>query len=228
MARVDHVLVAVADLDASSAGWTRAGLAPTRGGEHPGGTHNALLRGPEPAYVELIAAHADGTSANAERVRDHHGPLSWAVAVDDIGAARAAVLAAGHDAGPIEDGARVTPAGDRLAWRTCNLAAQPLHDYVPFLIDWGTPMPAGSPTGPLLRTVVLEVPDPAALAALLTMVGLRSVPDMPGVTVSDGRVEVRIREGRGRLVGIGVVTPDLAAGVLDLDGLEVTVLDRSG
>ncbi len=224
MARVDHLLVAVADVDASSARWARAGLAPTRGGEHPGGTHNALLRGPEPAYVELIAAHADGTSETARRVRDNPGPLSWAVAVDDMDAARTALRAAGYDVGRVEDGSRVTPTGEWLAWRTCALGPYAVHDYLPFLIEWATPMPPGPPGGPRLRTVTFEVPEPAALAALLAVVGLTPVPDAPEVTVSDGRVDVRIRPGGGRLVGVGLVGVGQGPGLLDLDGLAVAVL----
>ena len=34
----------------------RGGLPAVRGGAHPVGTENVLVRGPKPAYVELIAA----------------------------------------------------------------------------------------------------------------------------------------------------------------------------
>ena len=58
-ARFDHLVVSVADLDAAAARWAAAGLRPHRGGRHPGGTVNALIRGPRTGYVELISTEPD-------------------------------------------------------------------------------------------------------------------------------------------------------------------------
>ncbi|WP_051580515.1 VOC family protein [Pseudonocardia acaciae] len=222
MTRVDHLLVAVTDVPAAAARWTRAGLRAELGGHHPAGTSNALVRGPEPAYIELIGADPAATSPNARRVRASPGPLSWAIAVDDIDATRAEVIAAGHTPGDVQEGARTTPDGEHLSWRTCELGPGALHPYLPFLIDWRTPLPAGPPDGPRLRAVVLAVPEPEPLAELLSGCGLRRR-RAPGVHLGDGRVDVELREGPGRLVRAEVELPATHAGPTVLDGLDVTV-----
>ena len=55
-ARLDHLVISVPDLAEAARRWTGAGLPAVPGGAHPVGTVNALVRGPEAAYVELIAA----------------------------------------------------------------------------------------------------------------------------------------------------------------------------
>ena len=75
-ARFDHLVVAVEDLDDAMARWTAAGLPAARGGAHPVGTVNALVRGPGPAYVELIAPGSDESNPWLDRVRSARGPIS--------------------------------------------------------------------------------------------------------------------------------------------------------
>jgi hypothetical protein len=76
MTRVDHIVVSVAELPSAIARWRTAGLPPTLGGRHPWGTSNALVRGPDRGYLELITAD-DGDDPVAIRVRTAPGPLSW-------------------------------------------------------------------------------------------------------------------------------------------------------
>lgn len=111
MPHLDHVVISVADLSGAAVRWARLGLPSTAGGRHPGGTANILIRGPRSAYVELITANEDADNHWAERVRSTHGPLSFAVAVDDLDEAREAAIGVGFTPGPIRDGARVTPTG---------------------------------------------------------------------------------------------------------------------
>ena len=83
-ARFDHLVVAVEDLDEAAARWRAAGIPAERGGAHPVGTENVLVRGPAPAYVELIAAGSGESNPWLDRIRSARGPISWAVAVDDL------------------------------------------------------------------------------------------------------------------------------------------------
>ncbi len=170
-ARFDHLVVAVEDLDAATARWRAAGLPATRGGRHPVGTENVLVRGPHPAYVELIAAGADESNPWLDRVRSARGPISWAVAVDDLDAARAALLAAGFDPDPPVPGSRRTPDGDVVAWQVCDVGPGPYDGSLPFLIEWTTPMPPGPADGPVVEHVTLTPPDPDRLADLLLALG---------------------------------------------------------
>jgi hypothetical protein len=184
--RFDHLVIAVDDLDAATARWTAAGILATRGGAHPVGTENALVRGPRPAYVELIAAGAAGSNPWLDRVRSAAGPISWAIAVDDVEAARALLVGAGFDPRPVTEGSRRTPDGDTVAWRMCDVGPGPYDDGLPFLIEWTTPMPAGPAEGPVVSHVTLTPPDPDRVADLLLALGFGAVSHWPRRVFRDG------------------------------------------
>ncbi|WP_426242686.1 VOC family protein [Nocardioides sp. LHG3406-4] len=225
MTFVDHLLVSVSDPGRARERWSRAGLTATVGGEHPGGTSNSLVRGPRAAFVELITAAPDATSEAGRRVLETSGPFSWALRVTDMEKVRAAVVAAGFDAGDIHDGSRTTPAGDVIRWRICDLAPIPLHPYIPFLIEWETPMPAGPADGPVLVAVTLECPDPQGLGALLAHAGLP--PAEGGAHVfDDGDVVVTLAPGDGGVRVAELAVPDGPQPDIELDGLLVRRVAR--
>ena len=170
-ARFDHLVVAVEDLDEAAARWRAAGLPASRGGAHPVGTQNVLVRGPQPAYVELIAAGSGESNPWLDRVRAARGLISWAIAVDDIDAAREALVEAGFEPDPPVPGSRRTPTGDLLEWRVCDVGTGPYDGTLPFLIQWTTPMPPGPADGPVIEHVSLTPPDPDRLADLLQVLG---------------------------------------------------------
>jgi hypothetical protein len=170
-ARFDHLVVAVEDLDAAAARWRAAGVPAERGGAHPMGTENVLVRGPEAAYVELIAAGSDERNPWLDRIRAARGTISWAIAVDDIDAAHAALAAAGFDPDPPVPGSRRTPDGDLVEWRVCDLAEGPYDDALPFLIEWTTPMAPGPADGAVVESIGLRPPDPDRVADLLLALG---------------------------------------------------------
>lgn len=174
-ARFDHLVVAVEDLDEAAARWRAAGLPAERGGAHPVGTENVLVRGPGAAYVELIAAGSDESNPWLDRIRSARGPISWAVAVDDLDEARTSLLAAGFEPGPPVPGSRRTPGGELLEWRVCDVGPGPYDGSLPFLIEWKTPMGPGPADGPVLVSVVLTPPDPGRVSDLLVALGLDAV-----------------------------------------------------
>lgn len=170
-ARFDHLVVAVDDLDEAATRWRAAGLPAVRGGAHPVGTENVLVRGPRAAYVELIAAGSDESNPWLDRVRSARGPISWAVAVDDIDAARGTLAEAGFDPDPAVPGSRRTPDGDVVAWRVCDVGPGPYDGSLPFLIEWSTPMAPGPADGAIVEHVSLTPPDPERVADLLLALG---------------------------------------------------------
>ncbi len=170
-ARFDHLVVAVDDLDAAATRWHAAGLSALRGGAHPVGTENVLVRGPREAYVELIAAGSPESNPWLDRVRPARGPISWAIAVDDVDAARTALADAGFDPCPVMEGSRATPEGDIVAWRMCDVGPGPYDASLPFLIEWSTPMAPGPADGPVVEHVSLTPPDPERVADLLLALG---------------------------------------------------------
>jgi Glyoxalase-like domain/Family of unknown function (DUF6226) len=184
--RFDHLVIAVADLDEATARWTAAGIPATRGGAHPVGTVNALVRGPRPAYVELIAAGRPEANAWLDRVRSTRGPISWAIAVDDVEAARETLVEAGISPQPVTEGSRRTPDGDTVAWRMCDVGPGPYDAGLPFLIEWTTPMPAGPSDGPVVTYVTLTPPDADRVADLLLALGFGAVSHWPRRVFRDG------------------------------------------
>lgn len=234
--RFDHLVIAVDDLDAAIGRWSDADLPAVRGGRHPGGTENALIRGPGPGYVELIAAAPQASGPWADRVRAHPGPLSWAIAVDDLVATRAAVVAAGFEPGEIADGSRITPNGDTIRWRMLQVGAEPLDSELPFLIHWVQPMAPGPAEGPVITSLDITVEDDARLRRLLVAVGLVEDPDWPnsfaeppdadrpihrrGVRISISRADGRIdlpEQRPGRIVAVAEAERDPGRARVDLD-----------
>ncbi|WP_107765380.1 DUF6226 family protein [Nocardioides terrigena] len=185
-ARFDHLVIAVADLDEAVARWTGAGIPAARGGAHPVGTVNALVRGPGAAYLELIAAGRDESNPWLDRVRSASGPISWAVAVDDVDAARDVLLDAGFEPRPVTEGSRLTPDGDTVAWRMCDVGSGPYDAGLPFLIEWTTPMPPGPSDGPVVRHLALAPPDPDRVADLLLALGFAAQVLWPRRVFHDG------------------------------------------
>lgn len=190
-ARFDHLVVAVDDLDEAAARWRAAGLGAEHGGAHPVGTVNVLVRGPQAAYVELIAAGSDESNPWLDRVRPARGPISWALAVDDVDVAHAALVGAGFEPGPVRDGSRTTPAGEVVAWRMCDVGPGPYDGSLPFLIQWTSPMGPGPADGPVVEHVTLTPPDPERVADLLLALGMEPSRHWPRRVFLDA-AEVRV------------------------------------
>ncbi len=224
-ARIDHVVVAVGDATDAARRWTAAGLAALPGGRHPGGTVNALVRGPAPAYVELIGAGEGASGAWADRVREASGPLSWAVAVDDIAAARNALLAGGFRPGEVYDGARVTSSGHQLRWRLCDVGPRAFDPDLPFLIEWLVGMAPGPAEGPVITWLHAAPANAEALARMLRTLGFPESPQFPGTLFGDestGMVSVAAGQGGVTSLTVDSAVPGPHRTVV-LDGLEVHV-----
>jgi len=185
---IDHLVIAVPDLDSAAAELeARVGLAVTGGGRHPGaGTLNRLAFLADGAYLELIA------------VEDRNAALGWPVGRATVEAleARGAGLATfallddrleltvpeleanGSTIGPVQAGSRRRPDGELVEWWTAAPERIGL-DAVPFLIrhantgaEWGPEAlaarrdfrhPIGSPA--LLVRLDIATADPPSLAA---------------------------------------------------------------
>jgi hypothetical protein len=203
---IDHVLLATRDLaEAARELEARHGLRSIAGGRHPGwGTENRIVPLGD-AYLELVAV------ANLEEARDSAfgqwvarvgsqllRPLGWAVRpvdLDDV--ARRQGLA-------VTSGARVTPTGERLAWRTAGVDRAAAEPSLPFFIEWepGSRFPGSSDTDAQARLVRLVLGgDPSRLASWL---GGRELP-------------LEVRHGEPAVVAVTVRTP---AGETVLEALD--------
>ena len=144
MMRLDHVLLAVGDLDAATRDVrARLGLNALVGGVHPGrGTHNSLVHFGS-AYLELIGVN-EPSSPRAQGLlgflAEGDGPYGFALAVADLAEAAATLRARGLGVSEPRDGSRRTPEGTLLRWRSADLSRGPGGTRggapLPFLIEW--------------------------------------------------------------------------------------------
>ena len=205
---LDHVILAVPDLDHAAAALERVlGLRATRGGRHPTlGTENSLvpLGG---AYLELVAVtdeeaatgSAFGRSALAAR---REGPrfTGWVARTDDLDAAA--------DGAEIVALSRETPDGGRITWRMAAVERLGDGGVLPPLLSWDdeeSAPPFAEPDHPAghLTLDSVEIGDPGnELAALPAVARLWIEPDEPrGVRC------VRLLAGGRELI----VTPTVVA-----------------
>jgi hypothetical protein len=168
--RIDHVLYAVADLEAGATRFEEdLGLESVPGGKHPGwGTANRIVPlGPD--YLELIGVADPAVASSSESGRlvlDAGDRLvGWAVATDDIGSVAARL---GLE---LQRGTRKRPDGVRLAWRLAGVGdALRSNGTLPFFIQWDGPSvlhPGGDPSAPAGISWVEVAGDEAELRAWL-------------------------------------------------------------
>jgi catechol 2,3-dioxygenase-like lactoylglutathione lyase family enzyme len=221
---LDHVGVAVPDLDAAAAEWAALGftvqkLAPHMSDGRPTGTgnRNVMLR---EGYVELLAtidpARPSGTIA---RFLAHHtGVHVLTLATDDEDAALARLERAGF-ATAIARSSRPAPPAEGLA----EFARIPLAEADPRLqllrhltpgLVWQEEFLVHANGARALREVVVAADPPAEFAARLSRVaGLALVPDPAGglaLPVPGGRVRILPPEVAARLLP-GAEIPTLPA-----------------
>jgi hypothetical protein len=138
---LDHVVVAVADLEgAATAFMNRYGLASYEGGRHAGlGTANRIIPlGRE--YIELLAVVDRDSAADSRigswiaRAATAPGRLaSWCLGTDDLnGIARRTGLAP-------QAMTRTRPDGVTLSWRSAGFDRAMDSPGLPFFISWDVP-----------------------------------------------------------------------------------------
>lgn len=196
MRGIDHIVIAVRDLALASNDYAQLGFTVTPGGEHTGGaTHNALISFADGAYFELIAFR------EPDRPQEHkwwakfakgEGTVDFALRADDVAAEATRLTEAGIEIDGPQDGGRLRPDGERIAWRNLGLTAAGAP--LPFVIEDVTPremrVPPGAATEHPLGvagiagvTLIVDDLDRASglFAALLDTSGEPSSSDIAGV-----------------------------------------------
>jgi hypothetical protein len=136
---LDHVLIAVADLNAAGLEIEeRYGLTSVEGGHHPAwGTANRIVPLGD-SYLELIAVvDTDKASQSpigrwvASAADSSLRPLGWAVRTSELDAVAVRLGLTIHA------GSRRTPDGGELRWRSAGLDQAAAEPSLPFFIEWG-------------------------------------------------------------------------------------------
>ena len=123
---LDHIVIAVHNLEAAIADYRAMGFQVMVGGQHPGRTsHNALVVFADGSYLEIIAWRAPAPEERWYRtLRDHgEGLVDFALLPPNTVQALAEARARGLDTltGPLAGG-RVRPDGAQLLWQTARHA----------------------------------------------------------------------------------------------------------
>ncbi len=155
---LDHIVIAVQDLERTIADYTALGFNVLRGGEHPGrSTHNALVVFADGAYFELIAWRAPAPEERWWQQLQRHGEgiVDFALLPTETGAVVAAARARGLDYEAPYEGGRLRPDGAQLRWRNARARSQDL----PFL--WRRPHAARPAVCPKGRRACTPTAPPA-------------------------------------------------------------------
>ncbi len=136
---IDHIVIAVRDLDAAIQHYTDAGFTVVRGGRHNIGTHNALIAFADGAYIELIAFlnPVPGHPWHAA-LEKGGGIVDFCMQTDDLAADVELLRRAGATMGDPSPMTRERPDGYRVSW-VLSIPAPPFTGQVPFLIKDETP-----------------------------------------------------------------------------------------
>lgn len=133
---IDHLVILVPELNAAMETYRQLGFQVLPGGEHPYGTHNALVTFQDGSYLELIAFREPDQPHDHRwyRFLDRPGLVDFAIGAENIDPELDRIRAAGIAYDGPKPGARQRPDGVQLEWRT----APPPDDRtgeLPFLID---------------------------------------------------------------------------------------------
>lgn len=154
---IDHVLIAVADLDTAVAEFeAQHGVRASGGGRHPDhGTANriVLLRD---CYLELLAVQSPSKLSTSWLAGAAHlgvitgQPLvSWSIRTSDLTALRPILEVRFPGLPDIERGSRVGANGETLSWRIQHLVDEPVpvtqRSALPFVIEWSGARPGSEP-----------------------------------------------------------------------------------
>jgi catechol 2,3-dioxygenase-like lactoylglutathione lyase family enzyme len=206
--RLDHVVIAVRDLDHAVARYADAGFTVAPGGRHPGrNTSNALVVFDDGAYLELITYSAPSPEERWWCQLDAHGDglVDFALLPPDLPAAvtQAQDRGLADITGPLPGG-RVRPDGERVAWQT---ARQARHD-LPFLCADLTPRALRVPEGQVRRhpNGALGIAE-VAVAVADVQASLQRYRAFLGEEAVDAR-GVRLHGARIRLVADATRTRD--------------------
>ena len=173
MTVLDHILWAAPDLGAGEKIIEKlTGVAPARGGVHPGfGTRNSLIGLDSGIYFEIIspdpAQDLEGNRGGRIGALPRPGSITFAIRSDDPGPLSATARREGLSVEEPVSMHRHRPDGVRIDWTILNLGSR-FGEAIPFAIDWGvSPHPSESaPAGCRLRSFAVLHPEADELARL--------------------------------------------------------------
>lgn len=181
---IDHLIVVVPDLTNAIENYTQLGFTVVPGGEHPIGTHNALIGFQDGAYLELLAFREPRPELPwYPLMLARAGLVDYALATDNLASDIEAFRAAGVPMSEPSGLWRTRPDGYRLEWVSSGPPERP--GILPFIIEDKTPRSERVPkqtthangvTG--VKSITLGAPSDEAFAPLAGIFGAQGSPIM--------------------------------------------------
>ncbi|MBL8153952.1 MAG: VOC family protein [Anaerolineae bacterium] len=206
---IDHVVIAVRDLERAVTDYRTAGFIVIPGGQHADGlTHNALIVFQDGTYLELLAPtpQAQITASRSGQgflplLRQGEGLATFALQSDDLAADRAALLERGMMAGITPVAGRVRPDGVELRWQTAWLT----DGWQPFFIQD-------------ITTRSLRVPDEAEVCA------------HPNTALGTARLKLAVRNLAAAMEKYGQISGQEAIDGtrFEVGGIEIELVEETG
>jgi hypothetical protein len=200
MLRVDHAVLAVADLDATASRLRDRGLATVAGGVHPRwGTANRIASLGNARYVELlsvidpdVASRSALGRAVSARAREGDRWFALCLAVDDLDATAARLGLT------VERGGRELPDGTTVAWRSAGIEDPVRTPDLPFFIAWD--VAAGGHPGD-------ATPSHPSGADDIAWIEIAGDPARFEAWVGGAHLPVRVTPGDAGIVSVALHTP---------------------
>lgn len=151
--QLDHVVIAVHDLDAAIQDYRDLGFTVMRGGVHANhATHNALIAFSDGTYLELLAATGETPIPDiidfGVLLKGDEGFVGFALRSDDLEVDAVRLRAGGFAVGEIIPGERQRKDGTVIRWKLALLN----DGFAPFLIQDVTPREWRIPSDPAVVT----------------------------------------------------------------------------
>src|SRR5581483_5200837 len=170
LAGLDHIVIAVRDLERAIDDYKNLGFAVVPGGRHPVGTYNGLIAFADGSYIELISFYPDNPEHRWwAALQKHEGFVDFCFRTDDLAGDTAKLRRAGVKIEDPVPWSRTRPDGYQLKW-LLSLAVAPHRGVAPFLIQDVTPREERVPR---------EVDHPNGAAGIDAV--LVAVDDLPAV-----------------------------------------------
>jgi catechol 2,3-dioxygenase-like lactoylglutathione lyase family enzyme len=136
---IDHIVIVVPDLEATTRSYERLGFTVVRGGRHPVGTYNALISLVDGSYIELIAFY----EANPKHrwwipLQKGGGLVDFCMQTDDLMRDTREFRNAGVNIDDPQLLTRARPDGYQLKW-VLSIPREGHRGVAPFLIQDETP-----------------------------------------------------------------------------------------
>jgi catechol 2,3-dioxygenase-like lactoylglutathione lyase family enzyme len=136
---IDHLIIAVRDLETAIESYRQLGFSVVPGGRHPVGTHNALIAFADESYLELIAFYHDNPEHRWWTALQRGGGfVDFCLRTDDLIADTDRLRQAGVSIDDPKGQSRVRPDGVELSW-VFSLSTGVHRGVAPFLIRDETP-----------------------------------------------------------------------------------------